>query len=81
MWTKFPQLPQFSEVDRVREQPTFSDESDAAKLEPPQTMKITHVSALLFVRVASCADADRSPKTRYLLTFSISWLIRLALLR
>jgi len=38
-------LPQFSEVDRVREQPTFSDESDAAKLEPPQTMKITHISA------------------------------------
>ncbi|KAF8906225.1 regulator of chromosome condensation 1/beta-lactamase-inhibitor protein II [Gymnopilus junonius] len=38
-------LPHFSEVDRLREQPAFSDESDAAKLKLPQTMKITHISA------------------------------------
>ncbi|KDR80661.1 hypothetical protein GALMADRAFT_241020 [Galerina marginata CBS 339.88] len=38
-------LPQFSEVARVKDQPAFSDESNSAKLEAPQTMQITHITA------------------------------------
>ncbi|PPQ78400.1 hypothetical protein CVT25_011623 [Psilocybe cyanescens] len=39
-------LPQFSEVDTLKIHPTFSGRSnDAAKLEAPQTMQITHITA------------------------------------
>ncbi|PPQ67894.1 hypothetical protein CVT26_007094 [Gymnopilus dilepis] len=66
-------LPQFSEVERVREQATFSDESDAAKLEPPETMKITHLSAnfLHFVAYSTgqssivlVGDTDTNPESQ-----------------
>ncbi|KAF8966329.1 regulator of chromosome condensation 1/beta-lactamase-inhibitor protein II [Flammula alnicola] len=37
-------LPQFSEIEKVREHPAFSDADDAVKVDAPQTMKITHVN-------------------------------------
>ncbi|KAJ3510836.1 hypothetical protein NLJ89_g4452 [Agrocybe chaxingu] len=39
-------LPQFSEIDRIKEQPAFSGTDDGVtKVIAPQTMQITHISA------------------------------------
>ncbi|KAJ7442275.1 regulator of chromosome condensation 1/beta-lactamase-inhibitor protein II [Mycena latifolia] len=38
-------LPNFSEVERVRSLPPFTPTDEASGIEPPQTMKITHISA------------------------------------
>ncbi|KAJ7115962.1 regulator of chromosome condensation 1/beta-lactamase-inhibitor protein II [Mycena epipterygia] len=38
-------LPNFSELERVRALPPFTPAEGASEVEPPQTMKITHISA------------------------------------
>jgi len=38
-------LPNFSELDRVRTMPPFTPTDGSPGIDPPQTMKITHISA------------------------------------
>ncbi|KIM44654.1 hypothetical protein M413DRAFT_442608 [Hebeloma cylindrosporum] len=38
-------LPEFSEIGRVKEHPPFSTASETEKLEAPETMQITHITA------------------------------------
>lgn len=64
-------LPQFSEVDSVREHPTFSGDN-GDRLTPPETMQITHISANFqhFIAYSTGAssvvlmgDTDTTPNT------------------
>ncbi|KAJ6581536.1 regulator of chromosome condensation 1/beta-lactamase-inhibitor protein II [Mycena capillaripes] len=42
---KYGQLPNFCEVERVRARPPFTPTYGMTGIDPPQTMKITHISA------------------------------------